>query len=130
MDLPSELSVLTDEQKWVAGSQFGLMRPDGESRLTFGTPSRIAPWAREALNGLVDRGIVSCEEQRGGLIYRPLISFRPLMAWAMARPDDEIGRRSILSDRGLPKSLTFSLGGGRKITFECEQQVEPAEPAT
>lgn len=89
--MPSEeneaLKGLGDDAKAVAWHVFAKMAP-GEGELRFGTPSRIDPRARVALEELVRLEMVRLDvRKREGtegadlLVYTPMVDFTPLRGW-------------------------------------------------
>lgn len=61
--------------KAVAGAWFGMMRPDGQSKLHFGLQQgRPSVESERALNILEAHGMISREaDEFGGMTYRPLV---------------------------------------------------------
>lgn len=87
-ELPEHLASLGDDAKAVGSAWFVNMHPGTDSELTLQmVQSRPTARTQAALAELVAAGLLSCAplNDRGGVVYKPLKTFHPLMRWAFDR---------------------------------------------
>lgn len=100
-----DLEALSEDARALAGAHFALLPPDGESSITFRTPSRITARAQGALDELVTEGVLAVTPpipNSDARVYTPRVDCRPAVIWLRNFIDEGHGDRirfALMRDR-------------------------------
>ncbi len=84
-----DLEPLSKPARAAAAALFGHMPPNGERKVTLGTPERLTPAAKAALAELEAAGVVRRDAYgERGVSWTPLVDCSPAWDWALENEDD------------------------------------------
>lgn len=110
-DVPKAFEGVSDRAKAVFAVWFGMMSPkSGQLRFAM-VENRPSDEAQAGLDELVQAELISREDDRGAVVYRPLVDGYPMFGWLYPRreePQFSFPLTTPLTDRKTPVEIVVS----------------------